>query len=220
MRVFGLFSGIGGMELGFQREGFEVISVCEIDSYCQKVLMRHFPKALLFEDVRSYSWADFPAKISRSQEGRSDSVASEAASGGNLEESLRRSAQTGLSLRTWDTHGAVGCPKCAETLHHNYMPVCLYGCEPLTWERPTNARVSGLLPTPTASSYGSCRGGGAGRVGKWRKSLDGLGIKNPTYREWMMGFPLEWTAVEQSETQSCRKSPSSLRRGLKRSKRR
>jgi DNA (cytosine-5)-methyltransferase 1 len=38
MKVIGLFSGIGGFELAFQREGFEVVSVCEIDPYCQKVL--------------------------------------------------------------------------------------------------------------------------------------------------------------------------------------
>lgn len=33
MRVVGLFSGIGGIELGFERGGFEVIGLCESDPY-------------------------------------------------------------------------------------------------------------------------------------------------------------------------------------------
>lgn len=63
-------------------------------------------------------------------------------------------------------------------------------------ERTMNAPASSLLPTPTASSYGSCRGGGMGRVGKWRHSLHSLKILHPHDWERMMGFPIGWTAVE------------------------
>jgi hypothetical protein len=90
-----------------------------------------------------------------------------------------------------------------------------------------------LLPTPTASSYGTNHGGAAGRTGKVRPSLrtlvptltvrgnhnragasdksgDGLataiadGPLNPTWLEWFMGFPDGWTESEHSVTQSCR----------------
>lgn len=55
-----------------------------------------------------------------------------------------------------------------------------------------------FLPTPTASSYGSNRGGAAGRVGKTRKSLSGVlgGPENPEWREWLMGWPIGWTDLK------------------------
>jgi len=52
-----------------------------------------------------------------------------------------------------------------------------------------------FLPSPSAQEYGSNRGGAAGRVGPIRRSLSGLGVKSPVYREWMMGFPTGWTAI-------------------------
>jgi hypothetical protein len=86
--VIGLFSGIGGFELGFLREGFQIGAVCEIEPFCQEIL---------------------------------------------------------------------------------------------------------------TSSYGSCRGGGKGRVGKWRKSLQSIGILHPQDWEKMMGFPIGWTDAKQLE---------------------
>jgi hypothetical protein len=54
-----------------------------------------------------------------------------------------------------------------------------------------------LLPTPTAKLYGYNQGGGAGRIGKKRSSLETLfgGIKI-ALREWMMGWPIGWTALK------------------------
>ncbi len=60
------------------------------------------------------------------------------------------------------------------------------------------------LPTPSASSYGYNQGGSAGRVGKRRYSLDSLakldGLDPLPLREWMMGWPQGWTALEPLET--------------------
>lgn len=58
----------------------------------------------------------------------------------------------------------------------------------------------GMLPTPTATLYGSNgdpRDHAAGVVGKRRASLETLagGIFN-ALREWMMGWPIGWTALE------------------------
>lgn len=47
-----LFAGIGGFELGFERSGFTTVWQVEIDSYCRRVLAKHFPHAERFADVR------------------------------------------------------------------------------------------------------------------------------------------------------------------------
>jgi DNA (cytosine-5)-methyltransferase 1 len=52
MTLGSLFSGIGGIELGFERAGFKTVWQVEIDPYCRKVLAKHFPEAKRFEDVR------------------------------------------------------------------------------------------------------------------------------------------------------------------------
>jgi hypothetical protein len=110
-------------------------------------------------------------------------------------------ALIGLLSKTQGIRGADGCPNCGASSSPSGTPACQFECEPVTWERTTNAPASSLLPTPTASSYGSCRGGGMGRVGKWRHSLHSLKILHPHDWERMMGFPIGWTDVKNSETQ-------------------
>lgn len=53
MKVLGLFSGIGGFELGLQRAGFEIAAMCEIDPFCRRVLAKHWPEVPIYEDVRA-----------------------------------------------------------------------------------------------------------------------------------------------------------------------
>lgn len=48
----GLFSGIGGIDLGAERAGFRCLWTAEIDERCRSVLARHFPDAQHHEDVR------------------------------------------------------------------------------------------------------------------------------------------------------------------------
>ena len=52
MRHLDLFSGIGGFALGLNRAGFETIAFCEIDSFCQRVLKKHWPDVPIIEDVK------------------------------------------------------------------------------------------------------------------------------------------------------------------------
>jgi len=73
------------------------------------------------------------------------------------------------------------------------------------WEPHIFVGASSLLPTPTATPYGTNQGGGAGRVGPVRASLDTLaknqgGKLHPASVEQMMGFPIGWTDLELSET--------------------
>lgn len=63
-----------------------------------------------------------------------------------------------------------------------------------------------MWPTPTVS-------GNYNRKGASKTSGDGLataagGALNPTWVEWLMGFPLGWTDCADSETPSSRKSPN------------
>lgn len=56
LKVLDLFSGIGGFSLGLERAGMETVAFCEIDSFCQKVLKKHWPDVPVYEDVRSLDY--------------------------------------------------------------------------------------------------------------------------------------------------------------------
>ena len=53
MRALDLFSGIGGISLGLERAGIDVIAHCEADDYCRRVLANRWPAVPVFTDVRS-----------------------------------------------------------------------------------------------------------------------------------------------------------------------
>ena len=47
-----LFTGIGGLDLGMERAGFEIKWMVEIDDFCNKVLEKHWPEVKRYRDVR------------------------------------------------------------------------------------------------------------------------------------------------------------------------
>lgn len=56
MRHLDLFSGIGGFALAAQNvwaQDHEIVSFCEIDSYCQKVLKKHWPDVPCHNDIKT-----------------------------------------------------------------------------------------------------------------------------------------------------------------------
>jgi len=55
MKVCGLFSGIGGFEVAFEREGGHCVGLCEIDETARAVLKTHFPSTPIHDDVQNLS---------------------------------------------------------------------------------------------------------------------------------------------------------------------
>jgi len=53
LRLLDLFSGIGGFSYGLELSGgFETVAFCEIDSYCQKILKKHWPRIPIYSDIK------------------------------------------------------------------------------------------------------------------------------------------------------------------------
>ncbi len=53
MKVGSLFSGVGGLDLGFERQGFSISWACDKEKSCRKILAKHFPNTTIYEDVRT-----------------------------------------------------------------------------------------------------------------------------------------------------------------------
>jgi len=51
LKVGSLFTGIGGIDLGLERAGFEIAWQCELDSWCRQLLHQHWPSVPQYEDV-------------------------------------------------------------------------------------------------------------------------------------------------------------------------
>ena len=51
MKVFSMFSGIGGFDLAMRNLGHEIIGACEIDKYARQVYARHFPGVPIHNDA-------------------------------------------------------------------------------------------------------------------------------------------------------------------------
>jgi len=60
MKVASFFSGIGGIDLGLEQAGMEVIFQCEILSFGQQVLKKHWPSVPIASDITKITGKDVP----------------------------------------------------------------------------------------------------------------------------------------------------------------
>jgi DNA (cytosine-5)-methyltransferase 1 len=60
VNVLSLFSGIGGIDLGFERAGHTIVGQVEIDPFCRAVLEKHWPGLWRHDDVTTLEPADVP----------------------------------------------------------------------------------------------------------------------------------------------------------------
>ena len=58
LTVGSLFSGIGGLDLGLERAGMNVIWQSEIDPYASRVLAKHWPEVPNYGDIKTINWGD------------------------------------------------------------------------------------------------------------------------------------------------------------------
>jgi DNA (cytosine-5)-methyltransferase 1 len=58
VKVGSLFSGIGGLDLGLERAGFQIAWNSEIDPYCCRVLNKWWPDVPNLGDVTTIDWSD------------------------------------------------------------------------------------------------------------------------------------------------------------------
>jgi DNA (cytosine-5)-methyltransferase 1 len=58
LTVGSLFSGIGGLDLGLERAGMNVIWQSEIDPYACRVLSKHWPEVPNHGDIKTINWGN------------------------------------------------------------------------------------------------------------------------------------------------------------------
>lgn len=61
MKIGSLFSGIGGIELGFERAGgFKTIWFIEKEPYAQAILRKHWPDTPVYGDITKIDFTKLP----------------------------------------------------------------------------------------------------------------------------------------------------------------
>jgi len=59
-KVASFFAGIGGFDLGCERAGMEVVFQCEVNTFCQQVLKKHWPDTPLHSDIKKLDAKNIP----------------------------------------------------------------------------------------------------------------------------------------------------------------
>jgi hypothetical protein len=142
-------------------------------------------------DLLMSSVEDSPARTSALLVTAQGSLGRAAASGASTTASSAKSGRRGSSSKTSAPFALEDWTECSGNSLRSGMTRSgtAYPLPPLA--RLTGEIESGLLPTPSASSYGSNRGGAAGRVGPVRHSLQSMAKHGlwptPTSRDWKDG---------------------------------
>jgi len=60
LKVFSMFTGIGGFDLAFRNLGHEIVGACEIDKYARDIYSKHFPNVKIHHDATKMSPESLP----------------------------------------------------------------------------------------------------------------------------------------------------------------
>lgn len=60
MKFISLFTGAGGLDLGFEAAGWECVYQVELNKWCYQTLERHWPNVPKQKDIRNVNGADLP----------------------------------------------------------------------------------------------------------------------------------------------------------------
>lgn len=172
--------------------------------------------ALGFWGESTSSVAGSPAKTSRLPETAPDSPARGLAYGSSSLESSASCGPPALSSKTLPTAEVGGSRRSGRDSRNSDTESAPSKFLPPNAAHRTSGDACSLLPTPTASRYGSGQNGcprdgreayaGRGKMSLWTLAARGLlpghptGPLDPRYVEWMMGFPDGWTETRDSET--------------------
>jgi hypothetical protein len=144
--------------------------------------------------------AGFLAKTSAQQEKEKALTESEAECGNTWQESLEKSGQLSLLSKTPLCSALEDSVLSSKTLPHwgTMLNGELY--QQPAWAQTTKDQGCGLLPTPTC--HNSKEGAYPAEYRRKTPSLatHGGGKLNPTWVEWLMGWPLGWTDLKPLET--------------------
>ena len=207
LTVGSLFSGIGGLDRGLERAGFHVRWQIERDAFCQHILKKHWPSMELISSVE-----EFLANLSPLPENDWPKPMN-AGCGQSLYGSY---AYYDRSMSCWKTCQGSLLPDSKTSLET--WPRAGMMRNGIVYQRASLAHtldVTGFSSLPAVPCPVACDGKGSGRVRIERGANNNLrDWWNMNYRfvyqpvrcsEYLMGFPIGYTDLEDSAMPSSRK---------------